>query len=45
MKHKLTKFQKKKLIAKAHRLLDRIDIWLGEIATKLKETRKPIGED
>ncbi len=43
MKHKISKFQRKKLIIKAHKLLDRIDLWLDQISVKLKETRKPVG--
>ena len=42
-KHKLSKFQRKKLILKAHRLLDQVDTWLDQISAKLKETRKPVG--
>lgn len=38
MKHKISKFQRKKLIIKAHKLLDRIDLWLDNIsALKTKE--------
>lgn len=39
MKHKLSKFQRKKLIAKAHKLLDRVDNYLDVIAEKLTTTR------
>lgn len=38
MKNKLSKFQRKKLIAKAHKLLDHVDLWLDNIsALKTKE--------
>lgn len=33
MKHKISKFQQKKLITKAHKLLDRIDLWIDNIAS------------
>lgn len=39
MKNKLSKFQRKKLITKAHKLLDRIDLYLDSIAKRLTETR------
>lgn len=39
MKHKLSKFQRKKLIVKAHKLLDRIDLYLEAIAERLTQTR------
>lgn len=39
MKHKLTKFQKKKLIAKAHKLLDRVDLWLASIVQAIRNAQ------
>lgn len=33
MKHKISKFQRKKLIIKAHKLLDRIDLWLDNMTS------------
>ena len=40
MKHKISKFQRKKLITKAHKLLDRIDSWIDNM-TNLR-TKKEI---
>lgn len=40
MKHKLSKFQKKKLIVKAHKLLDRVDLWLGNMIEAVQNAQK-----